>query len=221
MPISERKRIRGILLICTLVFLTISASFGMIVSSISHALGAVYRAASTWTVSPGGSFTASGSGQVKDTKTGTVAKCTSIKITKATLKKGSGLSGSKIGTINDPTFSGCTIATISVTVATEDLPWHLNAVSCSSKGVVTGTLTGVELAASAPGCSATLEGTTATNGKIKVTYTNSTGALKLLPTGGNLTAENVSGCFGLVNNGDPQDASGSLTVSPKQTITSP
>jgi hypothetical protein len=87
--------------------------------------------------------------------------------------------------------------------------------------VTTGTLTGVELAASAPGCSATLEGTTATNGKIKVTYTNATGVLKLLPSGGNLTDEDVSGCFGLVNNGDPEDASGSLTVSPTQTITSP
>jgi hypothetical protein len=174
--------------------------------------------ATTWKVSPGGSVTATGSGQVKDTKTGTVAKCTSIKITKASLKKGSGLKGAGIGTISKSTFGGCTIATISVTVTTADLPWKLNAVSYKS-GVTTGTLTGVELKATAPGCSATLEGTTATNGKIAVTYTNKTGVLKLLSTGGNLTDENVSGCFGLVNNGDPEDASGSLTVSPKQTIT--
>jgi hypothetical protein len=181
---------------------------------------ATTTAASTWTVKPGGAITASGSGQVKDTKTGTVAKCTSIKITKATLKKGSGLAGAGLGTVTASTFTGCTIATISVTVKAEDFPWKLNATSYKS-GVTTGTLTGVELAASAPGCSATLEGTTAKNGKIKVTYTNSTGVLKLLGTGGNLTAEDVSGCFGLVNNGDPQDASGSLTVTPKQTITSP
>jgi hypothetical protein len=174
----------------------------------------------TWTVKPGGAVTASGSGQVKDTKTGTVAKCTSIKITKATLKKGSGLAGKGLGTITASSFSGCTIATIAVTVKTENLPWKLNATSYKS-GVTTGTLTGVELLATAPGCSATLQGTTATNGKIKVTYTNSTGKLKLLAAGGNLTTEKVSGCFGLVNNGDPEQASGSLTVSPKQTITSP
>jgi len=189
--------------------------------ALTLALGATTASATTattWTVKPGGAVTASGSGQVKDTKTGTVAKCTSIKITKATLKKGSGLAGAGLGTITASTFTGCTIATISVTVKAEDFPWKLNATSYKS-GVTTGTLTGVELAASAPGCSATLEGTTAKNGTIKVTYTNSTATLKLLGTGGNLTAENVSGCFGLVNNGDPQDASGSLKVTPKQTIT--
>jgi hypothetical protein len=31
----------------------------------------------------------------------------------------------------------------------------------------------------------------------------------------------VSGCFGLVNNGDTEKASGTEKVSPKQTITSP
>ena len=185
-------------------------------------LGATAASAATWTVSPGGAITSSGSGQVKDTATNTVAKCTSIKVTKATLKHGSGLAGKGIGTITGSTFTGCTIATITVTVTAEDFPWKLNATSYnSSTGVTTGTLTGVELGATAPGCSATLEGTTASNGKIKVTYTNSTGKLKLLGTGGNLTAENVSGCFGLINNGDHQNASGSLTVSPKQTITSP
>ncbi|MGH3159715.1 MAG: hypothetical protein ACRDNF_24515 [Streptosporangiaceae bacterium] len=191
--------------------------------ALSLALGvtaASATTATTWTVSPGGSITASGSGQVKDTSTGTIAKCTSIKVTSATIKKGSGLKGAGLGTIKASAFTGCTIATISVTVATANLPWKLNAVSYkASTGVTTGTLTGVQLDASAPGCSATLEGTTATNGKIKVTYTNSTGVLKLLPTGGNLTDEDVSGCFGLVNNGDPEDASGSLTVTPKQTIT--
>jgi hypothetical protein len=193
--------------------------------ALSLALGVTAASATTavtWTVSPGGSITASGSGQVKDTKTGTIAKCTSIKVTKATIKKGTGLKGAGLGTISASTFTGCTIATISVTVATANLPWKLNATSYNATtGVTTGTLTGVQLDASAPGCSATLEGTTATNGKIKVTYTNSSGVLKLIGTGGNLTDEDVSGCFGLVNNGDPEDASGSLTVTPKQTITSP
>jgi hypothetical protein len=197
-------------------------SGGAAALAISLSATAASASTATWTVKPGGSVTASGSGQVKDTKTGTVAKCTSIKITKATLKKGSGLSGTGIGTISGASFTGCTIATVAITVTVEDLPWKLNALSYNStSGVTHGSITKVELLATAPGCSATLEGTTATNGRVKVAYTNSTGVLKLLPSGGNLTSENVSGCFGLVNNGDPQDASGKLTVSPKQTITSP
>jgi hypothetical protein len=172
----------------------------------------------TWSVSPGGAVAASGSGQVKDAKTGTVAKCKSIKMS-GTAKHGKGLPGAGIATIKTGSFTGCTIATISVKVATKDLPWKLNAVSYKN-GVTTGTVTGVELKATAPGCSATLEGTTATNGTVKVTYTNSTGVLKLLG-GGNLRSEKVSGCFGLVKNGDPEHASGSLKLTPRQKVTSP
>jgi hypothetical protein len=207
-----RKRLTQVILSGSAVALAVSLS----------ATTASATTATTWTVTPGGAVTASGSGQVKDTATGTVAKCTSIKITNATLKKGSGLKGAGIGTINASTFTGCTIASITVTVVAANFPWKLNATSYNATSkVTTGTLTGVQLNASAPGCSATLQGTTATNGKIKVTYNNNNGVMKLLGTGGNLEAANVSGCFGLINNGDHQNASGSLTVSPKQTITSP
>jgi hypothetical protein len=178
-------------------------------------------ATATWTVSPGGAVKVSGTAQVKDTKTGTVAKCTTITLT-GTLKSGSGLSGTGLGTAKTASFSGCTIATISVTVAVKNLPWTIDALSYNSaKGQSTGKLVGVELVATAPGCSATLEGTTAKNGFTRFTYTNSTGKLALVGPGGNLRAEDVSGCFGLVNNGDPQEASGSTTLSPKQTVTSP
>jgi len=177
--------------------------------------------ATTFTVSPGGAATASGTAQVKDTVTDTIAKCTSLKIT-ATLKKGSGLKGAKIGTISAGAFTGCSIGPISVTVVSNGFPWYLNATSYKS-GVTTGTITGIDLVATAPGCSATLDGTAAgaNNGKTKITYTNSTGKIKLLGTGGNLHSWGVTGCFGLINNGDVQQASGSGAVTPKQTITSP
>jgi hypothetical protein len=179
--------------------------------------------ATTFTVKPGGAATASGSAQVKDSKTGTVAKCTKLKLN-ATLKKGSGLAGAKLGKITGPStaFSGCTIGTIAVKVVAKGFPWFLNATSYSS-GVTKGTITGIDLAASATGCSATLDGTAAgaNNGKVAVSYTNSTGKLKILSTGGNLHDWAVSGCLGLINNGDPEVASGTTTVSPKQTITSP
>ena len=178
--------------------------------------------AATWTVSPGGAASASGSGQVKDVSTGTVAKCTSISIG-GTLKSGSGLPGAGIGTLTTASFSGCTIGTIGVNVAVNGLPWKLNAASYNATtGVTTGTISGIDLVATATGCSATLDGTAAgaNNGKTKATYTNSTGKIKLVGSG-NLHAYAVSGCFGLVNNGDVQKASGTLTVTPKQTVHSP
>jgi hypothetical protein len=177
----------------------------------------------TWSVHPGGSIKVAGSAQVKDAKTGTVAKCKTIKLA-GKLKSGSGLSGTGIGKATSASFSGCTIATISVNVAVHGLPWKVNALSYDSKtGTTTGSITGIDLKATAPGCTATLDGTKAgaDNGKTKFTYTNSTGKLKLLGAGGNLHSWNVSGCLGLVRNGDPQKASGSTILSPKQKVTSP
>src|ERR1700678_291203 len=85
---------------------------------------AIASSAITWTVKPGGNITAAGAAQVKDSKTGTVAKCTTTKLT-GTLKKGSGLAGAKLGTVKTAAFTGCTIATIKITVKTNGLPWSL------------------------------------------------------------------------------------------------
>jgi hypothetical protein len=207
-----RKRLTAVLL-----------STGAAAVALSLGASTALAADATWSVSPGGSFSFSGSGQVKDATTGTVAKCTSIKLS-GTLKSGHGLAGAGLGTITTASFTGCTIATVAITVATNGLPWKLNATSFNATtGVTTGTITGIDLVATAPGCSATLDGTAAgaNNGKTKITYTNSSGKIKLLGSGGNLHSYAVSGCFGLVNNGDAQQASGTETVTPKQTITSP
>jgi hypothetical protein len=63
--------------------------------------------------------------------------------------------------------------------------------------------------------------TASSTGTVKVTYTNSTGKLTTLTSGGNLHVFNVKGCAGLINSGDATTFSGSYAVSPKQTITSP
>jgi hypothetical protein len=173
-----------------------------------------------WTVAPGGAATGKGPAQVKDTSTGTIAKCTALTM-KVTLKK-TATGGAKLGKITAGTFTGCTIGPISVTVTASAFPWYLNATSYAS-GVTHGNITGIHLVATATDCSATLDGTsgTADNGKVLATYTNSTHKLALLASGGNLHDWDVSGCLGLENNGDPQDASGTLTVTPAQTITGP
>jgi hypothetical protein len=179
-------------------------------------------AATTWSVSPGGAITGkSGTTTLKDTTTGNSLTCKSSS-TSATLKKGSGLSGTAIGSITKVTFSTCTgPLDLTFTVTTKDLPWKLNAVSYdSSTGVTTGTITGIDATLSGPSCSADVDGTGAGkhNGSVKATYTNSTGKLKVLTTGGNLHVYDVSGCAGLINSGNATTFSATYTVTPKQTI---
>jgi hypothetical protein len=171
-----------------------------------------------WTVKPGGAVSFAGSAQIKDLATGTVARCTSIQLS-GTLKSGP---GPAIGTITTASVTGCSITGL-VHVTAGGLPWELNALHYTKvTGVTTGTIEDIDLVITAPGCSATLDGTAAgaNNGLTHITYTNSTGKLKLHP-GGNLHSYHVSGCFGLVNNGDAQRLSGNGTVTPQQTITSP
>jgi hypothetical protein len=186
--------------------------------------------ATTWTVTPGGAVTGSaGTTTLKDTKTGTVLKCTSS-ATVATLKKGSGLAGAGLGKITSVTFKGsgpngeCTgpggLLFVATTSASTTHPWKLNATSFSG-GVTKGSITGVTASLSGNGCTATVGGTTATStGKVTGTYTNSTHVLKV--SGGNLHIWNVSaGCLGLINNSDGSSFVGSYTITPAQTITSP
>ena len=72
-------------------------------------------------------------------------------------------------------------------------------------------------------CSFVLDGTSATgrDGMLRFTYTDSTGRLTLLTTGGKLHSYNVFGCAGLFNNGNPVTIGATFTLSPKQTVTSP
>jgi hypothetical protein len=181
--------------------------------------------APTWTIKPGGTVTAkAGKTVLKDTKTGTVLTCTSSSA-KIKLKKGSHLSGAGIGSITSIGFSNCTGPLgIKFTVASSHLPWALNAVSYAKKtGITTGTITGVHSTLSGPGCSAAVDGTGASkdNGMVRVTYANKTHTLTVLAVGGNLHIYDVSGCFGLINSGDPSSFTALDAVAPKQTITSP
>ena len=190
-------------------------------------------AATTWTIKPGGAITAkSSTATFNDTRTGNLFTCTSLSAG-GTVKTGSGLAGSHAGSISAVSFGRCTsplgrfrepLPDIVWTVQAAGLPWHLNLVS-DDRGVVRGTISHIEIKVSfLPACSAVIDGTsgTATDGIVRFRYTNSTGQLTVLTTGGNLHAYNVSGgCAGLVNNGNPVTISTTFALSPKQTITSP
>lgn len=178
--------------------------------------------ATTFTVKPGGAITAkAGKTTLKDKNTGSTLSCASSS-GKGSVKKGSGLSGTGIGSISALSFSTCTgPLNLTFNVKTTAFPWKLNAISFSN-GVTTGTITGIRATLSGPSCTATVGGATATaKGTVKVTYTNGTAKLTTLASGGNLHVWNVNGCAGLINSGDATTFSGSYAISPKQTITSP
>lgn len=190
--------------------------------AVGASVGVALAVAITFTISPGGAITAkAGKTTLTDTNTGSVLTCATSS-SKGTLKKGSGVSGTNLGSITSLGFSNCTgPLSLTFTVKTTHFPWHLNAKSFAS-GVTTGTISGIHATLSGPGCSATVDGTgaTANNGTVTAKYSNGTG--KLSTTGaGNLHVYNVSGCAGLINSGDITSFVGSYAVSPKQTITSP
>jgi hypothetical protein len=192
--------------------------------AVGASAGVALAVAITFTISPGGAITAkAGTTTLKDTNTGSVLTCTSS-TSSGTLKKGSGISGTNLGSITALSFSNCTGPLgLTFTVSNSGFPWTLSGTAYNAtSGVTTGFINGIKSHLSGPSCSADVAGATATSkGKVKVTYTNGTGKLKVLPTGGNLHVFNVSGCAGLINSGDATQFSGTYTVSPKQTIKSP
>ncbi|MFC9327643.1 hypothetical protein [Kitasatospora sp. NPDC057015] len=180
-------------------------------------------AAPTWTVTPGGAWTAkAASPKLTDTKTGTKLTCTSSSAA-GTLQSGSGLSGTGISSITSVGWVSCSGPLgITFTVTPQGLPWSLNAASYNSAtGVTSGTLTGVKAHISGAGCTADFYGPTSTSSAtLTGTYANSTNTLTL--SGGDLHAYNVSGtCLGLINNGDAATYNAAYVLASAQTITSP
>jgi hypothetical protein len=199
---------------------------------LAAALGAVPAlAVNTWTIRPGGAFTAtSGKATLKDATTGAAFPCRSLRAS-GTFSRGSGLPGAGAGSISAVSFNTCTSPLgpararrvgLVFTLRAADLPWHVN-LSSDNAGVVTGTISHVRIHGATSGCRWVIDGTSATagDGVIRFSYTDGTGKLALLGTGGNLHAYHVRGCFGLLNNRDRYTIGATFTLSPEQTITSP
>ncbi len=177
-------------------------------------------AATKWTVKPGGPITAkSKTTTLTDTSSGTKLSCKSSKA-RGRLKRGSGLSGRHIGRINSLRFTSCSGPLgLTFTVKGSNFPWRLNAKSFKA-GVTKGTITGIHAKLAGTGCTAIVDGTGASkdNGRVKVTYTNRTHALKVRTGGGNLHIYRVHGCAGLIHSGDASTFSAKYKVSPNQRI---
>jgi hypothetical protein len=193
-----------------------SVLLAIAVAALTVGGGPAQAAAGGWKVSPGGMSTASGTLTLSAGQDQIICGASWV----ITFQVGP---GGSLGSITQAGFSNCTGSlSMAFTVTAGGLPWSLNGASYTS-GVTQGSITGIHLALSGSDCSATVDGTsgTADNGTVKITYTNSTGKLALLPSGGNLHYYNVSGCLGLIGAGDSADLSGTLTLTPRQVITGP
>ena len=193
-------------------------------AAVGVSAGVAMAVAITFTITPGGAITATaGTTNLKDVNTGSVLTC-ATSTSSGTLKKGSGVPGTNLGSITALSFNNCTGPLgLTFTVSNSGFPWTLSGTAFNATtGTTTGFINGIKSHLSGPSCSADVAGATATaKGKVKVTYKNSTHKLTVLATGGNLHVFNVSGCAGLINTGDATQFTGTYTVTPNQTITSP
>jgi hypothetical protein len=185
-------------------------------------------AASTWTVKPGGSVTATaGTTKITDMTDSNLSVSCKSSVIKGSLKKGSGLSGTGLGTVTSIAFNKCSVDgfTVSLTI-TGTMPLNGIAYNKTTK-VATMAITKIHgtFSVSTIGCSATVDGTGATkhNGTVSATFSNKTNTLTVLTTGGNLHLYNVSsGCsIGNVKNKDAVNWTGAYKFKPTTTITSP
>jgi hypothetical protein len=187
------------------------------------AVASAAATATTWTARPGGAITATaGKTTLGDTTTGSTLTCDSSRMS-GTLNSGSPLPGSGIGSITKAAYN-CSTPIISPRLTARGLPWHLKLVSYDqSTGVSRGMISHLQLALTAPGCSAVVNGTSGStsDGVARTTYSNQADRLRIRPAGGTLHWYHVSGCAHLVGNGDPATLSAAYAVAPPQTITSP
>lgn len=175
----------------------------------------------TYTANPGGAITAtSGTIKLTDTTTNVVITCTSSNAAGHLPVFPASHVGHHFGTITALTFTSCTSPLGSITVTASAFNYHLN-ITNNAAGITHGNITGIHFTLSAPGCTATVDGTSATadNGTVQFTYKNAPiNKLNILATGSNMHIYNVSGCFGLFNNGDTATPVGTYMLAPPQVI---
>jgi hypothetical protein len=174
-------------------------------------------------VTNGGTYTATSSKTVFTDHTVSVT-CTTVGSVPAS--KGTGkvptatitaTSPVKIGTVATLAFNNCTGPLGAVTTMTTALPYSLKVDSkTNSTGQTDGIITGVDANVSMTGCSFTVKGSSPgfyTNSTHKLTMTT-TSKLPIKPlNSAQLTVSNVSGCAGLVVNGDHPTFVGTYLVS--------
>jgi hypothetical protein len=142
-----------------------------------------------------GHYIGSGTGfTFRDTASGVTIGCSTSTV-QGIIRNGTHTTGAGLATITSTAYNTCTMATgLTFTVAHSGT-WLFNALAYTP-GVTTGTISNIAASLSGPSCSAKL------TGSVPVTYANANHRFTISPTGTALHFSGVSGCFGLINNGD-------------------
>jgi len=179
-------------------------------------------------VSSGGTYTATASKTVLSDN-GVNVTCTTHNSTPASKASGkaatathTGTSPVTIGTVTALAFNNCSGPLGAVHTTIQALPYHLKVDSTTnSSGQTDGMITGAKVKVTMTGCSFMVTGSAPgfyTNSTHKLTITNKL-PIKALNSA-KLTVSSVSGCAGLVTNGDHPSFTSTYTVSRHFTIKS-
>jgi hypothetical protein len=172
-------------------------------------------AASTWTVTNGGPFTAhntTGQNVFRDVTANQTITCPVSTVTAAGSVPNvvSKPTGAGIGTVTrfQPGRTGavCNGPFFIQFVGNNLNNFAINAVTQTTPGVTNGTITNVNVHATGTGIACAFDASGTANG----TYTNATGVLNV--TGANLHIHNVVGCAGLIANSHTATYTGPLTI---------
>ena len=131
--------------------------------AIGATAGVALAVAITFTITPGGAITAkAGKTTLTDKNTGSVLTCASSS-SKGTLKKGSGIAATSLGTISALSFTNCTgPLSLTFTVSNSGFPWTLSGTSYNATtGTTTGFINHIKSKLSGPSCTANVAGATA------------------------------------------------------------
>jgi hypothetical protein len=172
------------------------------------AFAAFSSAASAVTVLNPGTFTGTATGSVTLAVAGQNLICTSSRLTDTVTASGA-------GTISSATYSGCSATFLGAYTVTQLSSWS-STITSSAGGyalnvtVPRGTTGLARIVGS--GCSFNVSGTVSSN------LAGTGGALSTIAAvtfaSGGLVVDNVSGCFGLINNGATGTYSGTYSFSP-------
>jgi hypothetical protein len=210
---TMRKRVGSALITLSAVALTV----GMSASSAMAATTLKVK------VTNGGSYTAKAGTTVLSDGSVSVT-CKTVGTTPASKATGNIPTGTHtatspvtVGTVATLNFKHCTTITGGVTTTVQALPYKVKVDSTTtSTGKTDGMITGIKVKVSTTGCSFLVTGSAPgyyDNGTHKLHMTTPGNLPKKPLNTARLTVSNVSGCSGLVNNGDHPKYKGTYTLS--------
>lgn len=198
---------------------TLARRAAIIVTAGAAALGMAITSASagttsSWSATPSGPYTAHADGPTLDVPAASL-ECDSSDVTGGTINATSA-DGTNMATIDDITFTDCTVGGLDFDVSMSVSPWTINVTGANSSNAnrVDGNVTGISAHIEGFSCSADF------TGKVYGYYDNSAGDLVIDGSGTELVASNAD-CLGLINDDDVASFNAAFHVNVTSTGTAP